>query len=345
MSNAANETNPNARKISMIQAKKIHVSNILPGRSHGKNIEVSVKRVGILQPLIVREIKDSPGEYELIDGHGRFESLEQEQFVLVEIISANDTEVFDISHATFQRKERTTFERAQFYHNWFSSIVKKNGAVLGAQAELAKSANRTEGLISQYLSVHKLFEKLQNTVGIFDFTPLKSMDLNRLYKLSKLLEDPRLPEIAKSLINFPSIPFDDLKLTIDNTQSPQTASNSSNLQDSKEGSNSTESSNNNPNNSNMKEIASCQLVFSPKKLDNLLNRATNNLGEVAPKLSNVLVEISSTTEKYYSAQTLKIMKRILRLLKKLDSCAQTLSSINQTTESTKSSQSMESVLD
>lgn len=69
---------------------------------------------------------------------------------------------------------------------------------------------------------------------------------------------------------------------------------------------------------------------TPKKLIDLLSKATKNLNEVTPKLNGLMHEIETDTEKYSSTQTLFTVKHVLRLLKKLQKYTEMLT---QTTSS------------
>jgi hypothetical protein len=291
----------------------IHPSSVLPKRAHGDEIKKSVKQMGVIQPLIVKPMHDRPGQFELIDGAGRLESLGATEFVRVEIVEATPSKVFDISDATFRRKNRTANEIAEFQEGWLQAIIKENGTKEGAQAELAKRANRSEGLISQYRAIRQLFEKLKTLAPNVAFSALKLWDLNRLYQLSKLLDNPKLLEIALELENKPETHLEDLKSLVNDIQlAPTEPTISTDGSDLKTG----------------QSVAAKAHENLPKptskKLANLLSKATQNLNEVAPKLNDLMHEIETDTEKYSSTQTLTTVKHVLRLLKKLQSYTEAL---------------------
>lgn len=320
MTDLEQNTNSNTEKFVILPANLIRPSSVLPKRAHGNEIKKSIKQMGVIQPLIVRAIRDSnnPG-FELIDGHGRAEGLEPNELVSLKIVEAKDSEVFQISNATFQRKNRTANEIAEFYEGWLQVIVKEKETKEGAQAELAKKANRTEGLISQYLAIRQLFEKLKTLSPNIAFSALKIWDLNRLYQLTKLQYNPKLLEIALELENKPETHLEDLKSLVNNIQ-----------QAPMEPIISTDGSSPNAGQCEAAIAPDNMPKPTPKKLIDLLSKATKNLNEVTPKLNGLMHEIETDTEKYSSTQTLFTVKHVLRLLKKLQKYTEMLT---QTTSS------------
>jgi ParB/RepB/Spo0J family partition protein len=296
-----------------LPAGKIHVSKVLPKRIHGNELAKSVKQLGVVQPLIVKPLQGCPGEFELIDGHGRLESVQPYELVPVDIVNVPDSEVFQISNATFQRKNRTACEIAEFYESWLQVIIREKGTRDGAQAELAKRANHTEGLISQYLAIHQLFEKLKTLAPDVAFSTLKKWDLNRLYQLSKLLDNPKLLEIAKELENKPETRVEDLKPSVKSIQlTPNEPPISIQVSYSEtDQSISAKAPENLP-------------KPTPKKLASLLKKATQILNEIGPKLNGLMLGIETDTEKYSTTQTLTNVRHVLRLLKKLQSYTEML---------------------
>ena len=179
-----------------VKAKNIHVSPVLPPRTHASDIAESVKSFGSQQPLIVRPIKDRPDEYDVTDGHGRLEALDPEEEVLVDVRSdLSDVDVFRISEATSKRTQRTAYENAVFYAAYVDAVKKAKGKK-GAVAAVAGEALIGESQLSQYLAISELFLKLEEKRPETKFDNLKTLGLNRLYELSKFRDDQRLEEIA-----------------------------------------------------------------------------------------------------------------------------------------------------
>jgi ParB/RepB/Spo0J family partition protein len=182
----------------LVPASNVHQSSILPQRQHNEELSHSVKKLGIQQPVIVRSIPGKTGEYEVIDGRGRRESVKDNEQILVDVrCDVTDSDAFEISHATFQRRDRTAYETALFYAAWLKALEKDQGPAEGLQQKLASLANLHESSLSQYLAINGLFEKLRTIVPNEPFNKLKTWNVNKLYKLSELSDDPHLADVAQ----------------------------------------------------------------------------------------------------------------------------------------------------
>jgi len=177
------------REIKTVPARKVHFSKILPHRhSYDTEILESMKVDGVQQPLIVRPLPKNPEEYEIIDGNMRRLAFKDDDLILVDVrYDLSDSEVFKLSEMTFKRKQRTTHERAASYFGWVQAEHREYGK-RGAQARVAKKARMTEGEISQYLAIHKMFAELEQLPGsaAINFNALNNQGINKLYELSKL---------------------------------------------------------------------------------------------------------------------------------------------------------------
>jgi hypothetical protein len=180
-----------------VKAKNVHVSAILPPRSHTSDIVQSVRIYGQQQPLIVRPIDGCPGEYELIDGQGRLEALDPEQEVLLDVrTKASDAEVFKISEATTKRTNRSAYENSTYYDAYVEAVKKEDGEK-GAVARVAKESLISESELSQYLAIKEMFDKLSQSDAKKEFPKLQSMGINKLYELTKLVNNPKLSQAAQ----------------------------------------------------------------------------------------------------------------------------------------------------
>ena len=197
------------RKLMYVEAAKLHPSTILPKREFDKQLEESVNREGIQLPIIVRPSPRENGKYEIIDGHGRYESIQSNRRVLVDVRYGLDDEgIFRISEATFKRKPRSTYERAFFYNNWVKTQPKSQGA----QKRVAKIANLSEAEISHYLSINSLFIRLgSHNITMNIFNALKIQSVNKLYALSKINEKEALLDIAAKIAENPNMTLEELK--------------------------------------------------------------------------------------------------------------------------------------
>ncbi|MCK4481639.1 ParB N-terminal domain-containing protein [Candidatus Bathyarchaeota archaeon] len=202
------------RELKLVPASKIHFSGLLPTRdSYDDKILESMKKDGIQQPLIVRPHPRSKGEYEMIDGHMRYVTAEPDDLLFVDIrTDIKDSEVFRISDATFKREPLSTYRRAEFIFRWVETVKKERGK-RGAQALVAKEARLTEGEISQYLSIRRMFIDLEGRFGsaALNFDALKNQSINKLYELSKLTRTPSLLKIAEELAEKPTMPVRELR--------------------------------------------------------------------------------------------------------------------------------------
>ena len=203
-------------KIAVVPAGKIHFSKILPRKDPSDEVLQSIRNYGIQLPLIVRPLRENPEEYEIIDGAIRRLALSDGQRVLVEIrYGVTDSEVFRINEAISKRKQRTTYESANFYSHWVRTVIEERGKK-GAQARVARIARMNEGEISQYLAIHKMFKELERwpRLAAINLDVLKNQTINKLYELSKLKGNPALLKIAEELAKQPNMPIRKLRRII-----------------------------------------------------------------------------------------------------------------------------------
>ena len=207
------------RKLMYVEAVKLLQSTILPRREVDKQLEESVNREGIQLPIIVRPSPREKDKYEIIDGHGRHESMQSNGRVLVDVrFGLSDEGVFRISEATFKRKARSTYERAFFYSNW----VKTQSESQGAQKRVAKMANLSEAEVSHYLSISRLFIRLGSyNIMMSVFNALKSQSVNKLYAVAKVEDKAGLLEIVAKMVENPDITVRELKSLIEHRNSMQ----------------------------------------------------------------------------------------------------------------------------
>ncbi len=203
------------RKLAYVYAERLHGSMVLPEREFDPELVKSIKRDGIQQAIIVRPSSVRIGKYEIIDGHIRYESVESNQQVLVDIREdADDEQVFKISEATFKRKPRTTYERTLLYGAWVKSNGVKYGPE-GAQAKTAEAAGLSEAEISYYVAIGRLFDRLPvPRVSNAVFNALKCQSMNKLCEIAKVEEDPVMLAVASKLAALPKMTLKQLKEAI-----------------------------------------------------------------------------------------------------------------------------------
>lgn len=189
------------RKFLLVEARKLHPSSILPKREHDPEISESARREGIQQPIIVRPLPGREDEYEIVDGHGRVETLDGNTKVVVDLrYDLKKSDVFKTSEATFKRNDRTTYDRAVFYKSWVDAVIEENGKERGAQKRVAEEAGLSEGEISQYLTIWKLFQVLEPLASEEKFDALKKLGINPLYRLAKIDNEQALLQVAKKIL-------------------------------------------------------------------------------------------------------------------------------------------------
>jgi len=226
------------REIKLVKATIVHPSTILPKREGSRDVMDSVKRDGVQQPIIVRPHPDREGEYEIIDGHNRRYGLIEkpdinyyvpgrEPEILVDIkYGLTDADVFNLSNIMHKRKERNTYEQAEFYVKWIDAKAKELGKEEGALTEVAKeliteepdsltysyALNSKQSLLSQYCKIYEMFQKLEQKRPDMDFNILKSLAINKLYELTKLMDNlPTLIKVVEKLLKNPNMTLDRIK--------------------------------------------------------------------------------------------------------------------------------------
>ena len=203
---------PKTRKLAYVNAGRIHPSKVLPKREFDAKLVESMKRDCIQQPIIVRPSPQKSSMFEIIDGHIRYESVQENQIVLVDIrYGLDDVAIFSISETTFRRKPRNTYERAQFYKGWVKTVEAKHGS-RGAQSKVANMANISEPEVSHYLSINRLFDRLRSqNIPETNFNALKNQGVNKLYALSKVDQKEALLDIAAKMAENPNMTLEELK--------------------------------------------------------------------------------------------------------------------------------------
>lgn len=185
------------REFKHVPAKDVVPCSFLPERtSSSDKILASMKEDGIQQPLIVRPHPTNPELYEIIDGRTRRSAYKDDDLICVDIrYGVDDAEVFRISNMTFQRQAQNTYDRARFLAKWLMALKPEYGPTRGTQAKIARHAHLSESEVSQYLSISKMFTKLEELrasspeAATLNFDALKEQGVNKLYELSRLVDN------------------------------------------------------------------------------------------------------------------------------------------------------------
>jgi len=204
------------RRFLWVSPRTLHPSRVLPERDSSSELVESIRRDGIQQPIIVRPSPHESGMYEIIDGHIRYKSVQQNQKVLVDARhNVDDVEVFKLSETTFKRKPRTTYERSLFYNKWVRTVEASSGG-RGAQSKVAREANLSESEVSHYLSINRVFDRLgSQNVSETIFNTLKNQSVNKLYALSKVEDNSVMLEVAAKMDENPKLTLEELKDVIE----------------------------------------------------------------------------------------------------------------------------------
>jgi ParB-like chromosome segregation protein Spo0J len=291
------------RVLKWVRAGKIHRSTVLPPRVHGLELAASVEEVGILQPLLVRSIPGKTDEFEVVDGLGRLLSVKDEQIeVLVDVISCvKGSDVFGKSEATFQRTDRSAYEKCLFYAAWARELENEMGKSDGVQASLAREAHLSEGAISQYITIDNLFAKLESLAPGEEFDALKTWGVNKLFRLSQLVECERLLEIAREFEATGEVSIEEVERVVSENR-PLSRALAALDEDQHETTNETQS-----------------------KRAQLLVEEVNSLAtETHQLLSTIAEELLANVDAFSTAEVLGVYDRVLNALKRLRKRAETL---------------------
>jgi ParB family chromosome partitioning protein len=291
------------RVLRWVRAGNVHRSTVLPPRAHGPEIAASVEEVGILQPLLVRSIPGKTDEFEVVDGDGRLLSVKDEQIeVLVDVIPCvKGSDVFRTSEATFQRTDRSAYEKCLFYAGWARELEKEMGKSDGVQASLARESGKSESAITQYIAIRALFAKLESLARGEEFNALKTWGVNKLFRLSQLVECERLLEIAREFEAKGEASIDEVKRVVSENRpiSPALAA----LDDDQ------------PETTNETQTKRVQ-----KLVDDVNSLAT----ETHQLLSTIAEELLQNVNEFSTAEVLGVYDTVLNALKRLRKRAETL---------------------
>ena len=187
------------RKFAWLDVHKIHRSTLLPPRYHNQDVYRSVEKNGLQQFIIVRPHPTKAGEYEIIDGHGRWEALKPGQKVPVDIREGlSDKDVFAIAEQTFKRTPRSTYEQAAFVSKLVDAISREEAG--SPMHDAATILGISDSQVSQYIAIHRVCTKLESVAEEDeDFNALKRLGINRLYQLTRLETRSSLLEVARQI--------------------------------------------------------------------------------------------------------------------------------------------------
>ena len=189
--NPTNNTNENTNDI-----KYIPISNIIPNKNQPrknfseeqlKELAFSIEKNGVLQPILVRSIKNQPNMYEIIAGERRWRAANIAGIYEIPVIikELNDTETFEISLIeNLQRENLSPIEEANAYKNLINVYNY-------TQEDISKIVNKSRSYVANVLRLLSLPQEVQNMVD----------DGSLSYSMARSLIGVKNPlEQAKSII-------------------------------------------------------------------------------------------------------------------------------------------------
>jgi flagellar motor switch/type III secretory pathway protein FliN len=210
-----------------------------------------------------------------------------------------DSEVFKISEATFKRKPRNTYERALFYSSWVKTVEARHGS-RGARTRVAQEAILSQAEVSQYLSIYKLFERLQShSVSEKIFNALKNQSVNKLYALSNIENKNALLEVASKMAENPKMSLEELNDLIEEQASPTRMLQELIEEDREE---------------EEKENENSRI----DQLKNVAQKLEGTLGETSKTLTVFRSTIADNPRMFLSPDVFKAISRMLNALRKIE---------------------------
>ena len=189
--NPTNNTNENTNDV-----KYIPISNIIPNKNQPrknfseeqlKELAFSIEKNGVLQPILVRSIKNQPNMYEIIAGERRWRAANIAGIYEIPVIikELNDTETFEISLIeNLQRENLSPIEEANSYKNLINVYNY-------TQEDISKIVNKSRSYVANVLRLLSLPQEVQNMVD----------DGSLSYSMARSLIGVKNPlEQAKSII-------------------------------------------------------------------------------------------------------------------------------------------------
>lgn len=129
-----------------------------------KELAESIKKYGILEPLIVRKINDTDNKYELISGHRRKMASEKVGLktvpAIIKELENNDADIYMVD-ANLYRENITLTEKVRSYRVKYDAIKNKNE---NAYKELIKSEDLSRTNAYRFLRLSYLIPLLLSKV-------------------------------------------------------------------------------------------------------------------------------------------------------------------------------------
>jgi ParB family chromosome partitioning protein len=152
----------------------------------------SIRNHGLIQPIIVRIIKDG---YELVAGHRRFEACRRLRWRKVPclVLELDDKEAYEVQLVeNIQRESLNPLEEAEYYKEYVSNYG------WGSITQLAKKIGKSQEYISHRLQLLKLPKEVKDEIIRHRLTPSSGLEIlsvgNDVDKinLARLIQEKKL---------------------------------------------------------------------------------------------------------------------------------------------------------
>ncbi len=167
-----------------VKIKRAHLSRqgLRADLGHLEELMVSIDKVGLLQPIVVRPVEDG---YEVVAGNRRFEACRRLGWIKVpcHIVELDDKEAFEVSLVeNVQRNMLSPIEEAQA----FKRYVEDHG--WGSVSDLARRIGKGQVYVSKRMRLLRLPEDIQYEIAHSRISPSIGEDLLSLKDEEKQIE-------------------------------------------------------------------------------------------------------------------------------------------------------------
>src|SRR5579875_3095714 len=163
-------------KITDVELKEIDPESFIIRSDFGdvSQLADSIRLLGLLEPLVIREKICMPYRYQLLAGHRRFRAC---------IVNVTDKDAYLIALCeNVQRKSLNPLEEAMAYSNY----VHKRG--WGGLTELAKNIGKSPAYVHAMIRILDLPREVQNMVASGEIGPFVAAELTGLRDEREVLE-------------------------------------------------------------------------------------------------------------------------------------------------------------
>ena len=178
-----------------------------------KQLMESIKRYGILNPLIVRPIPE--GMYEIISGHRRKYAAEQLEYRKVPVVIRNmkdEDAIISMVDSNLQREMISPSEKAFAYKMKYDALKRRSGRKKKSQIDYQYTGKKTIEIIGEefgdsakqvqrYLKITELIPELREMLddGVISFNPAYELAFLKQKEQEQFLEAMNYTQAVPSL--------------------------------------------------------------------------------------------------------------------------------------------------